>query len=100
MGGQGWDKGGCKAGINSGMGQGLKNVPYSTSAAWKKYVGLVDILADEPCAPRHNTISNNVMCHGATSLVNQLSSTISGWHSVAENNTVCREASSVIDIVI
>lgn len=96
--GQGWDKGGCKAG---GLPyEFLKNVPYATSDAWKKYPGLGNILNDAPCEPRHNVISNNVMCNGPTTLVNQGASTISKWHSTAENNTVCASTLATTAIVI
>ena len=80
--GQGWDKRGCQPG---GLPyEFLKRVPYNTSAAWAKYSHLANILSDEPCAPKYNDISNNVMCNGATSLV---SKTYPG--NTENNNTAC-----------
>jgi hypothetical protein len=39
----------------------LSRVPYNTSKAWARYPDLAKILDDEPCSPRHNIISGNIM---------------------------------------
>ena len=65
----------------------LFRVPFNTSTAWKKYSDLPNILDDEPCTPKHNRISDNVLCGG----VNNLSldaAMVATWGSVMANNTV------------
>jgi hypothetical protein len=65
----------------------LARVPYNTSAAWKKYPGLADILQDQPCEPKHNRIAGNILCGGASSL-GLKPETVLKWGSLMENNTV------------
>ena len=65
----------------------LDRVPYNSSAAWKKYPGLADILEDSPCAPKHNVISNNLLCGGAKSLGLEPSA-VEKYGSTMANNTV------------
>ena len=48
---------------------------------------LLRILHDEPCTPKHNVISDNILCGGATSL-GLKPAQVAGWGSVMENNTV------------
>ena len=64
----------------------LKRVPYATSAVWKKYVDLPNILKDEPCLPKHNVVSNNVLCGGAKTFEVK-PATVTGWGSEMKNNT-------------
>eukprot|EP01052_Picozoa_sp_SAG31_P016675 SAG31_NODE_1113_length_9854_cov_2.770682_4_plen_786_part_00 len=47
----------------------LKRVPYDQGGAWAKYPHLANILHDDPCFPKYNVLSHNVLCDGATSLV-------------------------------
>ena len=64
----------------------LSRVPYATAAAWRKYPDLPTILEDEPCTPKHNVISNNLLCGG----VRRFSvdpAQVAGWGSVMANNT-------------
>jgi parallel beta-helix repeat protein len=81
--GQGWDKAGCRPG---GLPYDfLGRVPYNdTQGAWGKYPHLAGIVSDDPCAPKYNVFKDNVMCNGATDLVNAM---FPG--NTAENNTVC-----------
>ena len=65
----------------------LDRVPYNSSAAWSKYPGLADILEDSPCAPKHNVISDNLLCGGATSLGLEPSA-VEKYGSTMANNTV------------
>ena len=60
----------------------LARVPYNTSAAWRKYPDLSGILSDQPCAPRHNRISNNVLCGGVQNLSLDRTA-VEGWGSPA-----------------
>ena len=63
----------------------LDRVPYA-SAAYAKYPGLATILTDDPCTPKHNVISNNILCGGYTSFgLNP--ATVEGWGSTMANNT-------------
>ena len=64
----------------------LARVPYASSASWSKYAGLPTILSDEPCTPKHNIISNNVLCGGAKRFALD-PRTVEGWGSQMENNT-------------
>jgi hypothetical protein len=63
----------------------LTRVPYK-SAAWAKYPDLANILTDDPCTPKHNVISNNVLCDGAT-ITGVTPATVSSWGSTMANNT-------------
>ena len=65
----------------------LDSVPYNTSAAWAKYPDLANILSDEPCTPKYNVISDNILCGGATSL-GLLPSAVEKEGSTMKNNTV------------
>jgi len=65
----------------------LFRVPYNTSAAWKKYPDLAGILEDEPCTPKHNRISNNILCGGVRNFSVD-PATIEAWGSEMKNNTV------------
>ena len=54
------------------------------------YFAIRGILDDEPCTPKHNRISNNVLCGGA--LIFSLDpKTVTGWGSEMENNTAVAE---------
>jgi hypothetical protein len=64
----------------------LSRVPYSTSAAWQKYPDLASILDDDPCTPKHNKISNNVLCGGAHNFSLD-PATVVQWGSEMQNNT-------------
>ena len=66
----------------------LDRMPYKTSAAWKKYPGLAGILSDAPCEPKHNVISNNILCGGLTTLGPHLQRDVTGYGSIMANNTV------------
>ena len=81
--GQGWDRRGCKKGGDPF--DFLSRVPYDQPGIWSKYPHLVNITHDDPCAPKYNVISNNIMCNGARSLVSEMFP-----HNNAENNTLCR----------
>lgn len=59
----------CKAKAGSKPFDFLKRVPFDKAGPWAKYPHLADILKDDPCFPKYNVLSNNVMCHGATTLV-------------------------------
>ena len=64
----------------------LARVPYASSPSWAKYADLPTILSDDPCTPKHNTISNNVLCGG----VKEFSlnpKTVEEWGSQMVNNT-------------
>ena len=67
----------------------LDRVPYNTSKAWKKYPGLANILADAPCEPKHNVISDNILCGGLKTLglVGASPLTVARYGSVMANNT-------------
>ena len=64
----------------------LGRVPYNTSDAWKKYPGLATILDDDPCEPKHNIISNNIMCGGLKTLGLE-PTTVEKYGSAMTNNT-------------
>ena len=64
----------------------LSRVPYATSAAWSKYPGLAGILDDEPCLPKHNVVSHNVLCGGATAFAVEPAQ-VAAWGSEMQNNT-------------
>ena len=64
----------------------LARVPYNGSA-YAKYPGLGDILHDDPCLPKHNVFSDNVLCGGSSS-IGVSASDLQKWGSVAVNNTV------------
>merc|ERR1712070_1285101 len=65
----------------------LSRVPYNTSSAWKKYPDLANILNDHPCTPKHNRISNNILCGGVRSL-SLNPAAVMNWGSEMKNNTV------------
>ena len=65
----------------------LSRVPYNTSKVWSKYPDLPQILQDEPCEPRYNSISNNVLC-GLQAISGITPSQMEQWGSVMTNNTV------------
>ena len=63
----------------------LKRVPYNvTSGPWGKCPHLADILHDDPCAPKYNVISDNILCHGPKSITGTI---FPG--NEAKNNTQC-----------
>lgn len=64
----------------------LGRVPYNTSAAWRKYPGLPGILSDDPCTPKHNVISGNILCGGARAFSVD-PKTVERWGSEMSNNT-------------
>jgi hypothetical protein len=64
----------------------LSRVPYKTFAAWKKYPDLANILNDEPCTPKYNRISNNVLCGGARNFSLDPAAVVA-WGSEMQNNT-------------
>ena len=64
----------------------LSRVPYNTSSAWAKYPGLADILSDDPCEPKHNVISDNVLCGGAQNF-SLTPAAVEAWGSEMQNNT-------------
>ena len=64
----------------------LSRVPFNTSAVWKKYPDLADVLNDDPCTPKHNRISNNLLCGGALNFSLD-PSTVAAWGSEMKNNT-------------
>jgi hypothetical protein len=65
----------------------LSRVPYNTSAAWMKYPDLANILSDDPCTPKYNKISNNILCGGVQNLSLD-AGTVYSWGSKMGNNTV------------
>eukprot|EP00039_Didymoeca_costata_P032638 m.38652 g.38652 ORF g.38652 m.38652 type:complete len:749 (+) comp9460_c0_seq1:108-2354(+) len=64
----------------------LFRVPYNTST-YAKYAGLANILNDDPCEPKYNSLSNNVLC-GRTTDMGISSAQVAAWGSIATNNTV------------
>lgn len=71
----------------------LKRVPYDKGGAWAKYPHLANILKDDPCFPKYNVISDNVMCHGATTLVSLYrchNCLQKGYDNAMSNNTQCK----------
>eukprot|EP00658_Telonema_sp_P-2_P054590 TRINITY_DN4342_c0_g2_i3.p1 TRINITY_DN4342_c0_g2~~TRINITY_DN4342_c0_g2_i3.p1 ORF type:complete len:280 (+),score=36.90 TRINITY_DN4342_c0_g2_i3:278-1117(+) len=73
----------CVPGIVSNF---LSRVPYQ-SGAWLKYPDLSNILDDDPCTPKYNVISDNVLCQGASEFSGLDRSQIESWGSTMENNT-------------
>lgn len=78
----------------------LNRVPFNASAVWKKYPNMADLLDDDPCMPKHNVLSNNVMCNGPHTLVDQNSSTVINWGSKAENNTECTVTPDLLPSIV
>ena len=72
----------------------LKRVPYNKGGAWAKYPHLANILKDDPCFPKYNVLSDNVMCNGATSLVSlyRCGNCLQKGHgNQMSNNTQCKK---------
>lgn len=72
----------------------LKRVPYNKGGAWAKYPHLANILKDDPCFPKYNVLSDNVMCNGATSLVSlyRCGNCLQKGHgNQMSNNTQCKQ---------
>lgn len=71
----------------STLAQGLADVPY-TSGVWaSRFPDLARILADAPCAARHNAIVDNAFCNVAgAAFVDQSNATITAWGSSAWGN--------------
>ena len=88
---------GCKAKPGSNPYDFLKRVPYDKGGAWAKYPHLANILKDEPCFPKYNVLSNNVMCNGATTLVSLYrchNCFQKGDGNAMTNNTQCKSHES------
>merc|ERR1712232_296253 len=68
----------------------LSRVPYNTSSAWKKYPDLANIMNDEPCAPKYNRISNNVLCGGVKNLSIDAATIISNGGEMKNNTAVAK----------
>eukprot|EP00937_MAST-01D_sp_MAST-1D-sp2_P008130 g8130.t1 len=94
--GMGWAAGGCKAGGNPY--DFLARVPYSDpDGPYAKYANMTNILSDDPCRPKYNELSNNVLCGNAKAITSTSAADIASWGSSATNNTytaACPEASS------
>ena len=56
---------------------------------------LPQILDDEPCTPKHNVISNNVLCGGAKNF-SVSSAAVKAWGSYMENNTAVTECPGTV----
>lgn len=71
----------------STLAQGLADVPY-TSGVWAaRFPDLARILADAPCAARHNAIVDNAFCDVAgAAFLDQSNATIAAWGSTAWGN--------------
>ena len=84
--GMGWDKGGCRAGGNPY--DFLARVPYSDpNGPYAKYPDMINILRDDPCRPKYNELSNNLLCGSAKDIASISAATITSWGSSATNNT-------------
>jgi len=92
--GMGWDKNGCKAGGDPF--DFLARVPFSDPMGpYAKYANMTNIVSDDPCRPKYNELSNNVLCGSAKAVTSTSAATIASWGSSATNNTytaVCPEA--------
>lgn len=86
--GMNWQTGMC---TNDGeLVQFLNRVPYNTSAAWiAAFPHLVNILADDPCRPKYNTIIRNSYCISASGppFMDQDNATLASWDIAAYDNT-------------
>ena len=70
--------------------EGLDAVPYTTGVWAARYPDLARILADAPCAARHNAIVGNAYCNvGGAGFVDQSNATITAWGSTAWGNAPC-----------
>jgi hypothetical protein len=67
----------------------LKRVPYNVSGPWSKYPHLANITHDDPCDPKYNLIVNNVMCHGAKTLIDLYHCHDCFPRNTEHNNTQC-----------
>ena len=81
----------CKAKPGSDPFDFLARVPYDKGGAWKKYPHLPNILHDEPCRPKYNVLSNNVLCHGPKTLASLYRCHGCFPGNTMENNTQCRD---------
>ncbi len=71
----------------STLAQGLADVPYATGVWAARFPDLARILADAPCAARHNVIVGNAFCNVAgAAFVDQSNVTITAWGSSAWGN--------------
>ena len=86
--GEGWDSKGCApGGINYEF---LSRVPY-TSEAWRKKYGdkLANIMSDDICKPKYNSIESNLYCHVHEPWIDASAAEISKWGSSATDNIPC-----------
>ena len=92
--GMGWDKNGCKPGGDPY--DFLARVPYADpNGPYAKYANMTNLLSDDPCRPKYNVLSNNMLCGGAKTITSTSAANIASWGSSATNNTyvaVCPEA--------
>ena len=88
---------GCEAKPGKDPYDFLKRVPYDNGGAWAKYPHLANILKDDPCFPKYNVLSDNVMCNGATTLVSLYrchNCLQKGYGNAMSNNTQCKRIKS------
>jgi hypothetical protein len=71
----------------STLAQGLAEVPYASGVWAARFPDLARILADAPCAARHNFIVDNQYCDVAdAAFIDQSNATITAWGSSAWGN--------------
>ena len=86
--GEGWDSKGCAPGGTNY--EFLSRVPY-TSEAWRKKYGdkLANILSDDICKPKYNSIESNLYCNVHEPWIDASAAEINKWGSSASDNIPC-----------
>jgi hypothetical protein len=100
--GQGWSNPSCNftaaAPAVPNMVMLLERVPYNTSVVWlAAFPWLANILNDEPCTPKYNSVVNNTYCglEAGIPFLDQSDATIFSWGSVVSGNVNSSTCSSM-----
>ena len=86
-----WGNAGCNASAGGDpiLLRFLARVPYNSSEVWTTaFPSLSRTLSDAPCTPRHNRVSNNVVCGSVAGLpwIDATAQEVTAWGSVLAGN--------------
>ncbi len=83
--GEGWAHGECTP-PNGELIKFLARVPYTGPLWAAAFPSLANILNDDPCTPKHNSIVNNFYCNLAHGFIDKDNATITSWDSTMYGN--------------